>query len=343
MTKSSCDAKSHAMQEQPLPHGCDPLADLFDTSVVANEVYESLSLLRDRVTSTDPAQSALARGSLGIVRMRAMPPASGPFRQAPPFSRRYARVEALYRCGGRIESGLEYLALAIRRDWARNSWLSRHWTPMRVLLSLGVAALLGFDFFAWAFVVLAIRMFGSLFTGAAWAFPAERRRADPEARTWACWAGHLGDAIVLLAIAAGSIGAGSTTAGMVLVFALVAQLLATLARVAALQHGIQLQRLRLERVIRAGGTLIALGVAALIQVRFSGTPWGLLALLAAIPAFAYAALESARVLAVSYLTEHQPVSLLVGSSEVFTSSPQDSSHSRGNYTLLSDCQNLSMD
>lgn len=308
------------LREPPDPPAGQGWEDLLETSVLADSVFESLAELRERVLSDDPVQATLACDSLGLARQYAMPPSFRQSRHVSPLPRTYTWVKSLYQFGGKVEGTLEKTALSLRREGIRSSWLALNWTPIRIILSAGVATLIITGHFGWAFLVLTARMAGSLLTGASWAFPAERRGTYTGIHTWECWTGHLCDAIVLSSIAEAAARAGRLNAACFLIAGLVVQLLATLARVAALQHGLQLLRLRLERVVRSGGTIIAVGIAAAVGASQHQPPWALLAILAGIPAFVYALLEGARVVAASYLELGQPVSLLVGSTEVFATS-----------------------
>jgi len=291
--------------------------DLRNTDAIGRRAIGDLASLRRTVLLGDVPQRNLALGLLLMARQSAMPEV---LRPPGALGRLERAIQGVYRCGSRIEAYLGEVARHLRSLRARNSTWARRWTIERVLFSTGVAAtiILG-DSFA-ALALLVVRMLGSLASGSSWSFPAEERWNPREARgqLLGCLAGHLSDAIVLMAITVGVSSHRGTTWGLLVAGALVAQLLATLMRVAMLQVGLRLVRLRLERVIRSGGILVALFVIGLIQLRTSVLHWPALALLVAIPTYAYAVLEVARTSASFYMNRQQPVSLLLGGEEIYT-------------------------
>lgn len=292
--------------------------DLRAADDLGRRAITALGELRLMLHGADRPRRNLTLGLLHLARQSAMPPPEGPSRPDTALAR---WLEQLYRRGSRVEAILTGLAARSRSLRARNWAWVRNWTLARIALSIaiGIAIAMGHTFIAAG--LLGVRMIGSLTTGSHWNYPADGQddtRRDVR-QVAGCLAGHFGDALVLTAVTVGVSLHRGTTLGFVVAGALVAQLFASLARVAVLQVGIHLPQLRLERVIRSGGTLVALCIIGTTQWVTSTLHWSGLAVLVAIPAYLYALIELARTATVVYLNHDKPVSVLLGDVEVYAS------------------------
>ena len=124
----------------------------------------------------------------------------------------------------------------------------------------------------------------------------DREEASAWCVDWrACVVGHFCDAVVLMSLGAFLIDIGRVGWGALVALVSITELSVTLLRVAAVQGGVVLRRLYLERVLRNGALLSALGMAAVWgpQATWGGVP---LIALGAVGGAVFAAVELARVL-----------------------------------------------
>jgi hypothetical protein len=160
------------------------------------------------------------------------------------------------------------------------------WTVTAVALSVVVSVCVLMGEFGLAAAVLGVRVAAAAVVGKEHDLPFEssRSRSDTGLSTITrCMAGHLTDAVVLLSSAWALMAAQRTTWGAVVMLSTVIMFIATLFRVAALQVGVQLYRLLLERVMRAGGMLVGFVCAAIFQPSVPTNTFPLLALVTAGP------------------------------------------------------------
>jgi hypothetical protein len=201
---------------------------------------------------------------------------------------------AAFRIGRKIDSAVDRVADAPRiQDLPRA--LHTTWHYMGLVLS-GVAALMIATGQLWpAVILIATRILISVLIGTP-GLPADLGSNTGLRLDWAgCVLGHASDALVLSGVAALLLLSQRTTYGMAAFAAVIAMLTATLARVAALQHGVWVTRLRVERVFRNAPLLWILVLCAVVQpsVPTNGVP---LVVFAALGALAFAGIEVGRLI-----------------------------------------------
>jgi hypothetical protein len=294
--------------------------DLDTIDLAGREALRHVGYLRERSAMPDPAAAMLAEHRLARIRAAAMPPGEALWSGS---GRLHWSLTVAYRLGRMVEDRLVgvFDPLVIRR--VAHSSFARRWTLLRACNGLITSILVVTGLFIPAAVTLALRLAVSIVTGSSWSLPAEDPRSGPGGpqRIFACLAGHFSDTVILGAVALALFAHQRMVWGALVLGAIVVQLLATVLRVSVIQVGVVLLRLRLERVMRAGSMLVALGLAGILRRHGGEEPGAVLALLVAVPAFAYAFVEVLRTYARLGFSVGQPVSLLVGSEEVWRSVP----------------------
>lgn len=212
----------------------------------------------------------------------------------PPPPRYAAPVDtSAFRAGRRLEEVIvgARQGLAGLYPFHRPSRLVQSWWSWSGLAMTGLAALAMANSMWWlALFLLASRIFISALHGGPANLPYEGPTQNGTASSvvYRCLAGHLTDTVALVGVTFVLISHNHTGLAMLSVIATVSMLLASLLRVATLQVGVQQARLSLERVIRGGSMLVALGITAMVPegVQFLA--------IAAGGALMYAIIETAR-------------------------------------------------
>jgi hypothetical protein len=198
-----------------------------------------------------------------------------------------------FRIGRWIERALTNLRVGLGPVSAKPATSSGRfrtwWTWGGILASLLIALMVATQQWWIAVIVLLLRLGISLLVGPS-NLPYEGPTPDGKASVvvYRCLAGHLSDAIVLIGIASLFVNDSLAAQATLTVGAITAMLSASLLRVASLQVGVQVSRLTVERVVRAGSLLLALCLVAFVP----SNP-GLL-VLAALGALSYAGIEVVR-------------------------------------------------
>lgn len=204
--------------------------------------------------------------------------------------------------GARLEGHFARFRNLTPRGRAR-SVRSMTWTLAHACLTLAAAAVLITGSVRLAAALLALRVFVSL------AHPVPGTSADivdsqacaaPIRDEWqvawrACVIGHMCDLATLFAVAAYLMAHDRTAWGAAVGLVAVLEVCGTMLRVAAVQGGIVLRRLLLERVMRNGSLVIALVLASFLQPAVPTTGVPLIALVG-VGAGIYAVGEITRVL-----------------------------------------------
>ena len=288
---------------RPLPDAPDD--DLREISRAGTTAMQNAVTLRRYSLALDPAASFLATEELCDLREATLPQTNW---------RRHTRVRPRWttwcaEAGERLERWFTGAFDRAKSQRFQQTRLAAWWSMLRIVLSLVIGYLAATGVFAVAAALMALRLSLSLASGTSWSFPSDERdlHATDRKRVFACMAGHVSDSVVLAGIMWCLFANERMIWGSAVVAALVTQLLATLMRVALLQVGIHLPRLRLERVLRAGGVLVALVVAALWQSSVPTNAVPLLGLFSAAPAFVFAAIEGCRTYSRAVYGEDKPL------------------------------------
>lgn len=203
------------------------------------------------------------------------------------------------RSGRQVERTLGSLMRKLGMPFNVPRWLRLGWRWGGVGLSLVAALLLPAGFIQIALAVVIIRVLSSLVFGIP-GLPADApQRVAGWSIDWvACVAGHASDALVLGGVSALLFVSQRTGYGLVVLGTIVLMLTATMARVAALQQGVWLERLRSERIVRNLPVLLGLAAACVWQTpndSMGVPPEGLpIVALTATGAFAFALVEIGR-------------------------------------------------
>jgi hypothetical protein len=183
--------------------------------------------------------------------------------------------------------------------WAHTSRFRDIWALLHLLMSVAIAVLLIDSQWLWAFMVMALRVSGSLAWGPS-LYPMEHsvdqepstRRDSGVARVNRCLSGHVADGVVMGGITLALASAGRSGWALFIAAVLYASQMATINRLGSWQCGALLDRLRAERIFRNGSVLIALaGTAAQRGIPASGVP---VIVIAGAGFLAYALLEVLR-------------------------------------------------
>jgi hypothetical protein len=163
-------------------------------------------------------------------------------------------------------------------------------------MSIVVAGFVAAGLFVPAVALVTVRLGVSIATGSSWSFPAEdeRTRAADRWELAGCIAGHLSDTIVLAGVGLWLATSGRVVWGAAVFGAMGALMLSTLVRVSVLQIGVRLNRLRIERVLRAGGMWLALVIGAVAQRDLGPDEVPVIAVVAAAPIYLFAVTEILR-------------------------------------------------
>lgn len=184
----------------------------------------------------------------------------------------------VFRWGRNIDSLLGRWRKAIQPATA-SLVMSRAWTPIGLLMTCAVAWALANGHLAMAGLILAVRQILTVRLGG-WAnlpFEHAARRLDRDIVN-RCVATHTADAVMLVGVAIAGYQTQSILVLLVALVSLVAMLTGTLLRLAALQVGVQISRLYLERVMRVWPAILALLGAFVV-----GSSWVVLAVSASGP------------------------------------------------------------
>lgn len=165
--------------------------------------------------------------------------------------------------------------LSEQKERARNHRISRRsdrltWTYVGLLLSALAGALVTVESLWWApAVIVGLRQFLTLGLGGDGTLPFEGPTSGTGARAiYRCWATHLSDVLVLFGfVAVGAFNAWPVA--LIAVASIIAVLFGVILRTSALQLGIQVNRLTLERVVRPWPPVLALVIAILVPAHSS--------------------------------------------------------------------------
>lgn len=184
---------------------------------------------------------------------------------------------ALFSWGRRLDDVLtEARGRAHRPESRLTRLLSPVWSWLGLAVTGVAAALVMTQHWFLAAGVLAARVAVSRWIGDETNRSRNGRVQDPSSSTimYRCVAAHLCDCIMLLAVIWVLLSVGASQWAVVGTVAIATMLLGTLSRVAALQVGVQIFRLTLERIFRTAAVLIALLLTGLWQpdVASASTP-----------------------------------------------------------------------
>lgn len=283
---------SHAFPSATPEVGVAPLQTATPLRQAGDTAANCVSVLAHAIRFGGPMDRAYAASRALVVQEGLLAQLRGSVGASPPH----------FGVGGHVESGL--WTVRERLPVCGTGRLTRgHAATIYTGLTFVAGIVLVFGSVRLAAVLLMLRGFGSFLhpvpgTSADFTDPATADRGETTVCVVAwrsCVVGHICDFSTLLAIA-GCLMVGDRTAwgvgvGLVVVFAM----FGTLLRVAAVQEGIVLRRLLLERVLRTGSLLLGLMLAALLQPTTPTASVPVIAI-AAIGTGLYACGEVARVL-----------------------------------------------
>ena len=198
------------------------------------------------------------------------------------------RTGNLVGLGSTIERGLGRAPGVLVRP--TTAFFGPWWTGIRLLVTIAASAFLVAGEVRVALALVAFRVVGSTFQptpglssdvlSSATHGTDKRARADWYVDWRACVVGHFCDALTLASIGLLLAGSGRSIWAAAVGLVAVTELSVTMLRVAAVQGGVVLRRLYLERVMRNGGLILGLTLAAVIQVDVPDSGPPLLALTA---------------------------------------------------------------
>lgn len=235
-------------------HGAAP--QLPNVAALEDSTIAACLRLSQWSTSADPyiAQSAIS--ALERVRQAI----------APPLDVHYVDTR-VFSMGRKLDDAIQRLRRIVG---AKRAHVSHFWSSIWTFLGIAASVLLAVTIAnpQWgallAPVILLLRQVLTTLIGGENTLPFEGpRRGSPSAAIYRCWATHFSDVVML----AGFVALGLSTSRLVSWFsvaALAATLLGVIARSSALQVGIQVNRLNLERVLRPWPPVLFAALAALL-------------------------------------------------------------------------------
>ena len=211
----------------------------------------------DRCVTAAPTASTM----LGIIGDRAVGAAG---RRTSPAVPRHAHA------GGRVER-LDRTLNRLRLRWVRKArparWVRRCWTVVGLAASAAAAVLIAENHYVGAAVLVSARIVVSVRLGRNHDLPFEGYN-DDDRQSWVVWravAGHVGDSAILVGVMWNLLEGHRPVWVLGAAGAVIVMLAATMARMAALQVGVQIERITTERVARLGGLVLGLVCAAVLQ------------------------------------------------------------------------------
>lgn len=237
-----------------------PFTDAQQMTATAGTALLAARRLKEYANSDDDAMSRTAASMLstliGEVGLAATHSAFGG-----PIDNRFLRA------GLRLEEHVSGPSLPERDvPSGLQRWVARWWTSIGAVLSLGVAGLLMSGAYALAALLLLLRVTESAAVDLpprhASGASARRQHAIAFWSVARCLAGHACDAVLLLAVGYTFVAANRPVWGWAASAVAAFMLFATVVRLSALQFGLPLRRLALERVARNGTLLFGLTLAA---------------------------------------------------------------------------------
>jgi hypothetical protein len=288
---------------------CDDMVAAADTALMATRKLCSFT------DDSDPAVRYTAAAMLTAILRQAAPDIA----RSQSFSQPTNRV---LRFGRRVETRLSHIEHSISaRLPLPGAGDIRAWTYIGLAITAAAGVFLAGGFFLLAAVLLVVRIVGSL---------AADRTVDPQhdaglhgrmvTQRWEvrrCLAGHLRDALLLLAIAYRLMWSGHSAWAWGVCAVAILGLGATILRLSSWQYGLPMRRLEVERFLRDGGILLALALAGVAQVFGGGSSW------ASVPFLALAGVGVLGYTVIEVLRVHWNVGELVRREATLAADTQD--------------------